>query len=118
ASNNLNLLKPGFLYTCDDIGTDNIESSLSVAIKKCYQTIFNTKPEYFEKFSVVIISIGDLDEDKFYGVSTGFILLFTTYYHGAQLLFIFKIDKNQCILKIYWESVCINKNTEETPDKG
>ncbi|CAG8699313.1 3410_t:CDS:1, partial [Racocetra persica] len=44
--NNENSLKLGFQCTCDAIGTDNIKSSPSTAINKCYQNTFKTKTEY------------------------------------------------------------------------
>ncbi|CAG8591153.1 22354_t:CDS:2 [Gigaspora margarita] len=37
-----------------------------------------------ENFNVIISSIGDLNKNKFYGVSTGFVSSFTAYYHSAQ----------------------------------
>ncbi|CAG8587273.1 7447_t:CDS:1, partial [Cetraspora pellucida] len=92
-----NSLKPGFQYICDEVKS-NFESSLSKAINICYQQIFKTKTEYSglavigfdseniiqqliadviffpiflridNKFNVVISNIGDLDENRFYGV--------------------------------------------------
>ncbi|CAG8854536.1 10050_t:CDS:1, partial [Gigaspora margarita] len=139
-----NPLKSGFQCTCNTIKS-NIESNPSAAIKTCYQKIFETKTEYsgqavmgfeneiiirqliddveyfpiflkIENFNVVITSIGDLDENKFYGVGTGFISSFTTRYCGAQRLFVLKIEENQCNLEIYLESECTNQIIGQTPD--
>ncbi|CAG8607960.1 14257_t:CDS:2, partial [Racocetra persica] len=105
-SNNENSLKLGFQYTCDVIRTDNIESSPSTAINKCYQNTFKTKTEYsglaiiefkneniiqqlindivffpifvrIEKLAMVITNIGDLDKNRFYEIGTEFVSSYT-----------------------------------------
>ncbi|RIB01655.1 hypothetical protein C2G38_2050698 [Gigaspora rosea] len=96
-----NPLKSRFQCTCNTIKL-NVELHPSAVIKTCYQKVFGTKTEYsgqavmgFEKeiiiqqlidnveffpiflkienFNVIISNIGDLDENKFYGVGTGFV---------------------------------------------
>ncbi|RIB24654.1 hypothetical protein C2G38_2167970 [Gigaspora rosea] len=140
-----NPLKSGFQCTCNTIKL-NVESHPSAAIKICYQKVFGTKTEYsgqavmgfeneiiiqqpiddveffsiflqIENFNVIISNIGDLDENKFYGVSTGFVSSFTARYRGAQhLFFMLKIEENQCELEIYLESECTNQIIGQTLD--
>ncbi|CAG8706694.1 15518_t:CDS:2 [Gigaspora margarita] len=116
-----NLVVPYRLYMhiciCDAIEIDNIESSPSTAINICYQSTFKTKTEYFEKLTVVITNISNLDENRFHGISTRFVSSFTIYYHNKQHLFILKIENQQCILKIYLESEYIKTIIEETLDE-
>ncbi|CAG8709052.1 17044_t:CDS:1, partial [Racocetra persica] len=139
-----NKFKSGFQCACNTIKSD-VESHPSAAIKACYQKIFETRTEYsgliamgfnneniiqqlianieffpiflqIEKLNVVITSIGDLDENKFHGVGTGFVSLFTMRYRGEQYLFLLRIKENQCRLEIYLESICVNRIIEQTPD--
>ncbi|RIB13654.1 hypothetical protein C2G38_2197242 [Gigaspora rosea] len=139
-----NPLKSGFQCTCNTIKS-NVESNLLAAIKTCYQKVFGTKTEYsgqavmgfeyeiiiqqliddveffpiflqIENFNVIISSIGDLDENKFYGVGAGFVSSFTARYRSAQHLFVLKIEENQCNLEIYLESDCTNQIIGQTPD--
>ncbi|RIB27186.1 hypothetical protein C2G38_2029598 [Gigaspora rosea] len=139
-----NPLKSGFQCTCNTIKS-NVESNPSAAIKTCYRKIFGTKTEYsgqavmgfeneiiiqqliddveffpiflqIENFNVIISSIGNLDENKFYGVSTGFVSSFTARYRSAQHLFVLKIEENQCNLEIYLESQYTNQIIGQTPD--
>ncbi|RIB20254.1 hypothetical protein C2G38_2179782 [Gigaspora rosea] len=114
--NNNNLLKPGFQCTCEATTTE-IESYPSTAISIYYQSIFKTKTEYSDKLSVIIINAGDLEEDRFHGIGSGFIFSFTTYYCNNQHLFVLEIGESECILEIYLESICIKKITGKTPDK-
>ncbi|CAG8689606.1 7238_t:CDS:1, partial [Scutellospora calospora] len=140
-----NPLKSGFQCTCGTVKS-NVEPYPSAAINTCYQQVFENKTEYsglaaigfenediiqeliadvetfpiflqlFERHNIVITSIGDIDEDKFHSVGTGFVSSFTTRYHNAQHLFFLRIEENQCSLKIYLESECINHITGPTPD--
>ncbi|RIB00220.1 hypothetical protein C2G38_2301696 [Gigaspora rosea] len=140
-----NPLKSGFQCTCRTIKSD-VEPHPSAAINACYQQVFETKTEYsglaiigfeneniiqeliadvesfpiflqiFEKHNVVITSIGDIYENKFHCIGTGFISLFTTRYCNAQHLFLLRIEKNQCSLEIYLESECKNRITGPTPN--
>ncbi|CAG8643235.1 8572_t:CDS:2 [Gigaspora margarita] len=61
-----------------------------------------------EKLNVVIPSIGNLDKNRFYGLGPGFVSTFTTYYCNAQHLFVLKIEEDQCVLKFYLKSICVN----------
>ncbi|CAG8780467.1 18922_t:CDS:1, partial [Gigaspora rosea] len=119
--NNNNLLKPGFQCTCEATTTE-IESHPSTAISTCYQSSFKTKTEYLssaimgfnniniirqlianiiffpifvriDKLSVVIINTGNLEEDRFHGIGSGFISSFTTYYCNNQHLFVLEIGE-------------------------
>ncbi|CAG8608858.1 19864_t:CDS:2, partial [Racocetra persica] len=108
-----------FQYTCNIIKSD-VESNPSAMIKTCYQKVFKTKTEYSSLaimgFNITITSIGDLNENKFYGVSTGFVSSFTTHYCGAQYLFVLKIEEEQCNLEIYLESEHTHQFIKQTPD--
>ncbi|CAG8495303.1 2556_t:CDS:2, partial [Scutellospora calospora] len=141
-----NSLKSGFQCICN-IFKSNIKSHLSAAINACYQKVLEMRTEYsglavigFEnediiqqlttdieffpiflrnkKFNMMITNISDLDKNKFYRVSTGFVSSFTIRYHSTQYLFVLRIEENQCSLKIYSESVCINHIIGQTPDEA
>ncbi|RIB00817.1 hypothetical protein C2G38_2232840 [Gigaspora rosea] len=120
-SDNQNPLKSVFQCTCSDVQSEP-ESHLSTAVNTCYKRVFGTNTEHsglavigfdneaiiqelitdisffpiflrIEKLNVVIPCIGNLDENRFYGVSTGFVSMFTM------------------------QSICINTIIEKTPDE-
>ncbi|RIB19428.1 hypothetical protein C2G38_2036057 [Gigaspora rosea] len=138
--NKENPLKSGFQCTCNSIKSE-IELHPSTAVNACYKEVFNTKTEYsglaiigfkneniiqqltfdielfpiflhIEKLNVIVSSIGNLNEGKFYGIGAGFVSSFTAHYQNAQHLFVLIIEE-----EIYLESVCKNKSKGKTPDE-
>ncbi|CAG8464607.1 18162_t:CDS:2 [Gigaspora margarita] len=144
-SDSQNPLKSAFQCTCGDVQSEP-EAHPSTAVNTCYKRVFGTNTEYsglevigfdneaiiqelitdisffpiflrIEKLNVVIPCIGNLDENRFYGVGTGFVPTFTTRYCNALHLFVLKIKEDHCVLEIYLESICINTIIGKTPDK-
>ncbi|CAG8537203.1 11307_t:CDS:2, partial [Scutellospora calospora] len=63
------------------------------------------------------MSIGDLDEDRFFSVGTGFVSSFTARYCKEIHLFVLKIEEYQYVLEIYLDSKCINTITGTDSDE-
>ncbi|CAG8815536.1 21874_t:CDS:1, partial [Gigaspora margarita] len=72
---------------------------------------------HIEKLNMVIPSIGNLDENRFYGVGTRFVSMFTMRYCNALHLFVLKIEEDRYVLEIYLESICVNTIIGKTPDE-